>query len=81
MKPWEVTKGLVRHYWNHNNADRLYDDCMVEDDGSVIHVLSPEQADFLLALVNIQSKDAGTIETSLRLADEALGLEVLRERF
>lgn len=43
-------------------------------------ILSREDADFLLTLVSIQSKDASTIETSLKLADESLAISALIEQ-
>jgi hypothetical protein len=43
-------------------------------------ILNEKQADFLLTLVSIQNKDAATIETSLKLADESLGIKDLIDR-
>jgi hypothetical protein len=43
-------------------------------------ILNEKQADFLLTLISIQNKDAATIETSLKLADESLGIKDLVDR-
>ena len=59
---------------------RLYDDCAVMTDKQTRHVITSEQAEFLAALVGIQSKDSGSIEASLNLAQEALGIQELMEK-
>lgn len=43
-------------------------------------VLGQEDADFLLTLAAIQGKDAATIEASLKIAEEALGIRSLLEK-
>jgi len=59
---------------------RLYDDCAVMTDKQTRHVITAEQAEFLAALVGIQSKDSGSIEASLNLAQEALGVRELMKK-
>jgi len=59
---------------------RLYDESAVMTDGVTLHIITPEQAEFLAALVGIQSKDSGSIEASLKMVDEALGIQVLMEK-
>jgi hypothetical protein len=59
---------------------RLYDDCAVMTDKQTRHVITAAQAEFLAALVGIQSKDSGSIEASLNLAQEALGIQELMEK-
>ena len=39
-----------------------------------------QNANFLLVLVSIKSKDIATVENSLKLADEALGISDLLDR-
>ena len=39
-----------------------------------------QNANLLLVLASIKSKDSGTVEASLRLADEALGIQLLQDR-
>ena len=39
-----------------------------------------QNANLLLILASIKSKDSGTVENSLRLADEALGIQLLQDR-
>jgi len=43
-------------------------------------VMSEAQSARLLLLVSIQNKDASTIEASLKLADEALGIQLLQDK-
>lgn len=43
-------------------------------------VMNDAQSSRLLLLVSIQNKDASTIEASLKLADEALGIQLLQEK-
>ena len=39
-----------------------------------------QNANFLLVLVSVKSKDVATVEASLKLADEALGISDLLDR-
>ena len=59
---------------------RLYDDCAVMTDKQTRHVITAAQVEFLAALVGIQSRDSGSIEASLNLAQEALGIQELMEK-
>ena len=59
---------------------RLYDDCAVMTDKQTRHVITAAQVEFLAALVGIQSRDSGSIEASLNLAQEALGIQELQDR-
>ena len=59
---------------------RLYDDCAVMTDKQTRHVMTAAQVEFLAALVGIQSRDSGSIEASLNLAQEALGIQKLMEK-
>ena len=59
---------------------RLYDDCAVMTDKQTRHVMTAAQVEFLAALVGIQSRDSGSIEASLNLAQEALGIQELQDR-
>ena len=59
---------------------RLYDDCAVMTDKQTRHVITAAQVEFLAALVGIQSRDSGSIEASLNLAQEALGVRELMEK-
>ena len=54
----------------------LQDECKVGNR----FVMGEAQASRLLLLVSIQNKDAATIETTLKLADEALGIRELMEK-
>jgi hypothetical protein len=58
----------------------LYEDCALDTDEGTRHVMNSEQAELLATLISIQSKDSGTIETSLRLADEALNIQGLMDK-
>ena len=59
---------------------RLYEDCAVTTDKQTRHVITAAQAEFLATLVGIQSRDSGSIEASLNLAQEALGIQELQDR-
>ena len=59
---------------------RLYDDCAVMTDKQTRYVITAAQVEFLAALVGIQSRDSGSIEASLNLAQEALGVRELMEK-
>ena len=54
----------------------LQDECKVGNR----FVMDEAQASRLLLLVSIQSKDAATIEATLKLADEALGIQLLQDK-
>ncbi|MBC7514915.1 MAG: hypothetical protein H7237_00530 [Alkalinema sp. FL-bin-369] len=54
----------------------LQDECKVDNRC----VMDEAQASRLLLLVSIQSKDAATIEATLKLADEALGIQLLQDK-
>jgi len=54
----------------------LQDECKVGNR----FVMNDAQSARLLLLVSIQNKDASTIEASLKLADEALGIQLLQDR-
>lgn len=43
-------------------------------------VMNDAQSSRLLLLVSIQNKDASTIEATLKLADEALGIQLLQDK-
>jgi hypothetical protein len=58
----------------------LYEDCALDTDEGTRHVMTSEQAELLATLISIQSKDSGTIETSLKLADEALNIQGLMDK-
>jgi hypothetical protein len=59
---------------------RLYDDSAVKVEEQTRHVLNHEQAEFLATLISIQAKDSGTIESSLKLADEALNIQGVMDK-
>ena len=54
----------------------LQDECKVGNR----FVMNDVQSARLLLLVSIQNKDASTIEASLKLADEALGIQLLQDK-
>jgi hypothetical protein len=58
----------------------LYEECALDTEEGTLHVMNSEQAKLLLVLVNIQAKDSGTIETSLKLADEALDIQGMLDK-
>ena len=54
----------------------LQDECKIGNR----FVMNDAQSSRLLLLVSIQNKDASTIEASLKLADEALGIQLLQDK-
>jgi len=54
----------------------LQDECKIGNR----FVMNDVQSSRLLLLVSIQNKDASTIEASLKLADEALGIQLLQDK-
>ena len=54
----------------------LQDECKIGNR----FIMSEAQSSRLLLLVSIQNKDASTIDASLKLADEALGIQLLQDK-
>ena len=54
----------------------LQDECKIGNR----FVMNDAQSSRLLLLVSIQNKDAATIEATLKLADEALGIQLLQDK-